>query len=142
MLQPLANDVTGTVFELAEGARVWRVQKMTGRRGTQEVLFDGSDQPLSVPIDATPAELRAAIEGAGYAPAGRFKLVPCDKNGVQVGDKCGYITLKGEVADDERGGGSASDAAISKMADAVTRAVEKREVRVAVQLGVSVHHQS
>jgi hypothetical protein len=114
------------VFELAGAAQVWRVQKMTGRRGTQEVLFDGNDQPLSVPIDATPAELRAAIEGAGYAPAGRFKLVPCDKNGQQVGDKCGYITLKGELPEDERGGsGGASEAAISQMAHAVTRAVEK-----------------
>lgn len=128
----LAQDERGIAFDLPGSASSWRVQRMTGQRGKQEVLYDDEAAPLTVPISATPAELRDKIRNAGYPTGGRFKLIPTDEQGVNVGDKCGYCTIKGDggahVEEEERGA-AFGDAAVIKLADACARIVDKLSER-------------
>lgn len=128
----LAQDERGIAFDLPGSATSWRVQRMTGQRGKQEVLYDDEAAPLTLPIGSSPAELRDKIRGAGYPTGGRFKLIPTDEQGVNISDKCGYCTIKGDggahVEDDERGA-NYGDAAVIKLADACARIVDKLSER-------------
>jgi hypothetical protein len=127
----LANDQWGHGFELDADAKSWRVQRLTGKRGAQETLYS-DEGPLQVGITSTIPDFKESLRASGHPPYGRFKLTPVDAQGVPVGKECGYITLRGEPgaqpADEEdrgSGGGSVSDAAVIKLAEALVRRDEK-----------------
>jgi hypothetical protein len=132
-LYPLANDDRGARFELDSTAEVWRVQRMTGKKGRQETLFDENDKPLEIPIRAEPSDLRLALQRADHTPAGHFKLIPCDKSRAIVGDKCAYIKLRGEagaVEEEERPNGP-SDQALIRIVEQLARNNERMTAALA-----------
>jgi hypothetical protein len=133
-LYPLANDDKCSVFELDGTAAVWRVQRMTGKKGRQETLFNENDEPLEIPIESKAADLRNALIRADHTPAGHFKLIPCDKSRATVGEKFAYTKLRGEgggVDEEERTGGGASDVALVRIAEQLARNNEKMTAALA-----------
>lgn len=99
--QPLANDERGLAFEVPDGAKAWRVQRVTGKRGRQEALYDDG-VPLALSIDGSVPELRAALEHADELITGGYRLIPVDRNGAQVGDQVAFIRLRGDDDDEPR----------------------------------------
>jgi len=75
-------------------ATVWRVTRAQ-RRGVAT-----NEEPLTIPITATLAQLANALEAAGYPVGGRFHLVPCDPTGATVGAKVAEWRLVGTNGSD------------------------------------------
>jgi hypothetical protein len=69
----LAFDLEGNPIEVPSAAVSWRVRKL-GLRGRPEVVYGRDGLPLIVPIDATLAELRSAVQLEG-----RYRLDPVDE---------------------------------------------------------------
>lgn len=79
----LAFDSEGNPIEVPSAAVSWRVRKMR-LRGRPEVVCDRDGLPLIVPIDATLAELRSAVQLEG-----RYRL---DRRAA-AGDRRGAVRV-------------------------------------------------
>jgi|GEM_PF-2488201 len=92
---PLAIDKDGKGFSLPKEATGWRIQRASRRQGRAETLYDADDKVLEIPIDSRPEDLRAALVGARLQAWGKFRLLPCDRQGVPVlGSICASAQLR------------------------------------------------
>lgn len=123
----LAKDERGLNFPLPGDAKYWRVQRMPPGRGKPATVY-AEDGPLQIVITAeTLDELKNALrETPRGLEGGRYKLVPVDAQGVQVGSKCGYtppFDAEGIGTPDdepeESAPSSGSNAVIIKLADRI-----------------------
>jgi hypothetical protein len=84
----LAFDLEGNPIEVPSAAVGWRVRKL-GLRGRPEVVYGRDGLPLIVPIDATLAELRSAVQLEG-----RYRLDPVDEQRREIaGARSAYVRL-------------------------------------------------
>jgi hypothetical protein len=84
----LAFDSEGKPIEVPSAAVSWRVRKLR-LRGQPEVVYSRDGLPLIVPIDATLAELRSAVQLEG-----RYRLDPVDEQRREIaGARSAYVRL-------------------------------------------------
>jgi len=84
----LAFDSEGNPIEVPSAAVSWRVRKLR-LRGQPEVVYGRDGLPLIVPIDATLAELRSAVQLEG-----RYRLDPVDEQRREIaGVRSAYVRL-------------------------------------------------
>jgi hypothetical protein len=124
MQPPLANDKNGIAIDVPEGARAWRVKRMTGKKGEQTTLY-ANGRPLEIRIDDDAEALKRAIEAVGvygHAAGFKYRLEAVDEDGRSVG-AVAFVELYDEEArpareDDEEtagGGGAPVVAALGKL---------------------------
>ncbi len=84
----LAFDVDGNPVEVPSAAVSWRARKLPVR-GHPQVAYGSNGLPLIVPIDATLAEFRSAVQLEG-----RYRLDPVDEHRREVaGARSAYVRL-------------------------------------------------
>lgn len=112
----LAFDVEGNPIEVPSAAVSWRVRKQ-GLRGRPEVVYGRDGLPLIVPIDATLAELRSAVQLEG-----RYRLDPVDGQRREIaGVRSAYVRL-GPPAGPAAACAATSSSVSSDAAETVIRA--------------------
>lgn len=125
----LAIDQNGKNFSLPGDAKWWRVQRLTGQKGAPPTVYT-EDGPLQIKVEAPSyEELKEALRTSALRglEGGRYKLIPVDAQGVQVGTKCAYTPpLEAESnpppeGDDDGGSPSTSgiNAVLIKFADRI-----------------------
>jgi len=112
----LAFDVEGNPIEVPSAAVSWRVRKLR-LRGQPEVVYGRDGLPLIVPIDATLAELRSAVQLEG-----RYRLDPVDEQRREIaGVRSAYVRL-GPPAGPAAACAATSSSVSSDAAETVIRA--------------------
>ena len=102
----LAFDLDGNPIDVPSAAVSWRVCKLPVR-GRPQVVYGSDGLPLIVPIGATLAEFRSAVQLEG-----RYRLDPVDELRREVAGACAaYVRLAPVAAHAATAGAVGADAA-------------------------------